>query len=102
MSKIEMTEELKLLLQAEADEYAKSFEFGLDMQDMEYRLKFEGKEVSSEDLAKMVKEQFIQQRCNEIYCEKNGHTWQETNADAENGTSDLECEVCGEHHTLQW
>lgn len=39
----------------------------------------------------------------EVYavCESEGHAWEEI-ADAENGTSDLDCTRCGEHHFLQW
>lgn len=103
MNRVEMTEELKVKLQAEAEEYAKSYEFGLDMQDMEYKLAREGKEIpSKEERIKMVKEQYMDIRRREMYCEKNGHSWKESNADPESGTSELDCECCGEHHTLQW
>ena len=35
-------------------------------------------------------------------CEKEGHLWQEGNADPENGTGDLECGRCCETITLKW
>lgn len=103
MSKYETDKATEQKLRAEAEEYTKSYEFELDRQDMQYRLRREGKEApDDETLNEMVKEQYVELRRREIYCEKNGHDWKETNPDPENGTSDLDCECCGEHHTLQW
>lgn len=90
-------------LKDEAGEYAKTDEFSLDKQDMLYKLEREGKAIpDDEKLNEMVKDQYIELRRRELYCEENGHAWKETNPDPENGTSDLDCECCGEHHTLQW
>ena len=90
-------------LSAEAEEYLHTDQFQLDMMDEKYRLEREGLEIPSESsLADRLKEIFIEQRRKEIFCEKNGHSWQESNPDPENGTSDLECERCGEFHTLHW
>lgn len=103
MSEYKMDKPNEEKLKAEAEEYAKTYEFGLDKQDMKYRLQREGKEIPEDDtLSEMVKEQYIETRRREIYCEENGHDWKEANADPESGTSDLDCERCGEHHTLQW
>lgn len=103
MSKYETDKATEMKLRSEAEEYAKTAEFELDRQDMKYRLQREGKEIpDDEKLNEMVKEQYIEIRRREIYCENNGHAWQESNADPENGTSDLECERCGEFHTLHW
>lgn len=90
-------------LKDEAEEYAKTDEFSLDKQDMRYKLEREGEDIpDDEKLNEMVKDQYIELRRRELYCEENGHAWKETNPDPENGTSDLDCECCGEHHTLQW
>lgn len=90
-------------LKDEAEEYAKTDEFSLDKQDMRYKLERECEDIlDDEKLNKMVKDQYIELRRRELYCEENGHAWKETNPDPENGTSDLDCECCGEHHTLQW
>ena len=35
-------------------------------------------------------------------CEQKGHLWQESNADHESGTSNLECKRCCETMTLKW
>lgn len=103
MSKYEVDKETELKLKAEADEYSKSYAFGFDKQDMLYKFKIEGMEIpDDEKLNEMVKEEYIEIRKREIFCEKNGHDWKETNADLENGTSDLDCECCGEHNTLHW
>ena len=90
-------------LKDEAEEYAKTDEFSLDKQDMRYKLEREGEDIpDDEKLNEMVKDQYIELRRRELYCEENGHAWKGTNPDPENGTSDLDCECCGEHHTLQW
>ena len=90
-------------LKAEAEEYSKTSEFELDKQDMQYRLRMEGQDISDDEkLGEMVKEQYVDMKCRELYCEKNGHTWKESNVDPESGTNDLDCECCGEHHTIQW
>lgn len=103
MNKYGIDEATEAKLYDEAEEYSKTDEFELDKQDMQYKLQMEGKEIpDDEKLNEMVKEQYVDIRCRELYCKKNGHTWKETNPDPENGTSDLDCECCGEHHTLQW
>ena len=64
---------------------------------------YEGKEIPpKEKLAEMVKKQYIKQRRKEMFCEKVGHNWKESNPDPESGTSDLDCQSCGEHQTIQW
>ena len=61
MSKYEIDKETELKLKTEADEYSKSYAFGFDKQDMEYRLKAEGLEVpDDEKLNEMVKEEYIE------------------------------------------
>jgi len=103
VSKYETDKATEMKLRSEAEEYSKTGEFELDRQDMKYRLQREGKEIpDDEKLNEMVKEQYIEIRRREIYCENNGHDWHESNPDPENGTSDLECERCGEFHTLHW
>ena len=90
-------------LSIEAEEYLHTDQFQLDMMDKKYQLEREGLEIPSESsLTDRLKEIFIEQRRREIFCEENGHSWQETNPDPENGTSELDCERCGEHHTLHW
>lgn len=103
MSKYETDVTTEEKLKAEAEEFTKTSEFELEKQDVLYRLQREGKdEPDEETLNKLAKESYIEVRRREIYCEKNGHSWKETNPDPENGTSDLDCECCGEHHTLHW
>lgn len=90
-------------LSAEAEEYLHTDQFRLDMMDEKYRLEREGLEIPSESrLIERLKDFFVEQRRKEIFCEENGHSWHESNPDPENGTSDLECERCGEFHTLHW
>lgn len=90
-------------LSAEAEEYVLTDQFKLDMQDAKYQLQREGHKIPSDySLTDRLKEIFVEQRRKEIFCEENGHSWQETNPDPENGTSELDCERCGEHHTLHW
>lgn len=103
MSKYETDKATEIKLRSEAEEYSKTDEFELDRQDMKYRLQIECKEIpDDEKLNEMVKEQYIDIRRRQIYCENNGHAWRESNPDPENGTSDLECERCGEFHILYW
>lgn len=103
MSKYETDKATEIKLWSEAEEYSKTDEFELDRQDMKARLQIECKEIpDDEKLNEMVKEQYIDIRRREIFCENNGHAWRESNPDPENGTSDLECERCGEFHILHW
>lgn len=103
MSNNDTPKSLKERLEEEAQEYIKTAEFDLDMHDMAYRLEYEGKEIPPKDkLEEMVKKQYIKQRRKEMFCEKVGHDWKESNPDPENGTSDLDCQCCGEHQTIQW
>ncbi len=95
--------ELYEKLSKEAEEYTHTDQFQLDMQDAKYMLEMEGETIPSDfQMTDRLKEIYIAQKRREVFCEENGHSWRETNPDPENGTSDLDCECCGEHHSLQW
>ena len=90
-------------IEREINDYLESEEYEVDLAIEVRWYQEEGMSVPSNDfiesvLVKRRREQLEK----EIECEKEGHRWKETNADPENGTSDMECENCGMTDHIQW
>ena len=90
-------------IEREITEYLESDEYDIDTAIEIRHYQEEGKGTPSREyIEKILTERRRQQIEKEIECEKEGHRWKETDADPENGTSDMECENCGMTGHIQW
>lgn len=93
----------KPTLEERLQAYQESEDFERDVSELINEYQQHGKDTPSEE---SVREEVLKQQKelfeNQIQCETQGHLLIESNADAENGRSDLSCERCGFSQTLQW
>ena len=90
-------------VEREVNEYLESEEYEIDaaIEIREYQEESKGT-PSRELIEKILTERRREQIEKEIECEKEGHRWKETDADPENGRSDMECKNCGMTGHIQW
>jgi DNA (cytosine-5)-methyltransferase 1 len=83
--------------------YQESEDFELDIARLENEYRQNGWNIPSrEDLVMEALKEQREWLENLELCETEGHHWQEDNADAENGRSDLHCDRCGFSQRIQW
>lgn len=84
-------------------EYLESDDFSIDSAIEIRQYQEEGKGTPSREyIEKILTQRKREQIEKEIECGKEGHHWNETGADPENGTSDMECQNCGMTGYIQW
>jgi len=93
----------KPTLEGRMQAYQESENFVRDISEHINEYQQHGKDIPPEE---SVREEVLKQQKelfeNQIRCETQGHLLIESNADAENGRSDLSCDRCGFFQTLQW
>lgn len=92
----------KPTIKEQLEGYLESEDLEMDIDGLKNEYVCQGQQIPHEDcLCNEAVANMRKHLENLAVCKSEGHQLQET-ADPENGTSDLSCDRCGYHETLQW